>query len=159
MDSGIRLYRGWVNAKMRRLAFIMISIILLGIGSGLVAKYFIVGGNYTTAIAPTSLREQIYQAVRSLQVYGGVEDSQEQDLTVTKIQQFKEGEWVAATVAAGKENPQDSSTILKKVDGRYQIVVAPGTNFGEVELKQFNIPDEVIRYVDNQGQLNREQES
>jgi hypothetical protein len=74
------------------------------------------------------------------------------DYTLKNTLYFDNRQWVVTTVIPAKNNGDVATVVLEKINGVYQIVVGPGTDFSPSYIPP--LPQDVTLYLTSKGVLN-----
>lgn len=158
MDSRIRLYWSRIDKEIRRALLFSVSVTFGILVLAGIIRHAILGGVYQVAVVPVSTSAQIVQAIKAKRVTDGMlsigePGSENINPQITNIVYFSDQQWVVADLPANGKFKQSATVILRQHQGRYTIVVGPGSNFPRSALKKANVPPDAISYLEGRDRV------
>lgn len=134
----------------KQIARLILAIILVLVAA-YVAKYFITGGHHEVTLAPGKpLTSVVSQAL------GGTDTNNQtllgtQDFAIQNPVYLNNRTWLILRVAPAKHNFDPTLLVFKKVNGAWQCVLGPSSEFSTTV--KISLPKSVGAYLEKQGVL------
>lgn len=158
MDKRLRLYWSRLDKEVRRTILYGTLVVVTVISLTAVFRQLLIGGTNQLAVTPTSVPDQITQAIKGKRVVDGVVNTQvpvtsqtTADYQVDAIRYFQGEEWVVADLHPKEDYNQKLLIVMQKNGTQYRIAMGPGTNFPRGALESIGAPSGLINYLDERG--------